>query len=350
MKKYLVPILLAIFIISCTRTGEKTFISADDPNIAFIGRFDLSDSRRPVFMYSGCNIRTVFKGTSVEMIMKDDSMRNAFNVIIDDSLFIITTNSTDSNYLLAQGLQNRKHTLNIIRRTEWHGGNTAFIGFKVDKGKVLYRPEIKEHKLEFIGNSYTCGYGNEGKSREEHFAYETENNYMTYGAIAARALDAEYLTVCRSGIGIWQGYGGGKDFTMPKFYDEVILGSTKGWDFSQYQPQLVVIDLGGNDLSVELDSVKFISTYVEFLGRIRKNYPAARIICAAGPSTPGTEWQKWQRYLHAVVEQFGKQDSQVYYFEFSTFKPNGSDWHPNVAEHSRMADELIPYIRELMRW
>jgi hypothetical protein len=89
---------------------------------------------------------------------------------------------------------------------------------------------------------------------------------------------------------------------------------------------------------------------VEFLGRIRSNYPAARIICAAGPSTPGADWRKWQRYLHAVVEQFGKQDSQVYYFEFSTFEPNGSDWHPNVEEHSRMADELIPFVRLLMRW
>ena len=350
MKKYLVPILLAVFGISCTRTGEKTFISADDPNIAFIGRFDLSDNRKPVFMYSGCNIRTVFRGTSVEMIMKDDSMRNAFTVIIDDSLFVITANSNDSIYLLAQGLQNGKHKLNIIRRTEWHGGNTTFLGFRVDKGKGLDRPEIKERKMEFIGNSYTCGYGNEGKSREEHFAYETENNYMTYGAIAARALNAEYLTVCRSGIGIWQGYGGGKDFTMPRFYNEVNLGSTKEWDFSQYQPQLVVIDLGGNDLSVELDSGKFISTSVEFLERIRSNYPAARIICAAGPSTPGEDWLKWRRYLHSVVEQFGKQDPQVYYFEFSTFEPNGSDWHPNVAEHSRMADELIPYIRELMDW
>jgi hypothetical protein len=211
-------------------------------------------------------------------------------------------------------------------------------------------PVLKERKLEFIGNSYTCGYGIEGKSREEHFSYETENNYLTYGAIAARALDAEYLTVCRSGIGIWQGYGGGKDFTMPGLYDEVVLGSEKIWDYTRYQPHLVVIDLGANDLSVELDSVQFISTYVEFLERIRRNYSTAKIVCAAGPSAPGTDWEKWQRYTDAVVEQFAKQDRQVFYFEFSTFEPNGSDWHPNVAEHARMAEELIPFISELMKW
>ena len=350
VKIYTLLTVLAFMGSSCARNGEKTFIAADDPNIVYIGRFDLADKGKPVFMYSGSNIRTVFRGTSLEMILKDDSMRNTFNVVIDDSLFVITANETDSVYRLAEGLRNSRHTVDIIRRTEWHGGNTTFLGFRVDKGKELHMPALKERKLEFIGNSYTCGYGIEGKSREEHFTYETENNYLTYGAIAARALDAEYFTVCRSGIGIWQGYGGGKDFTMPKLYDEVVLGSEKVWDYTRYQPHLVVIDLGANDLSVELDSVQFISTYVEFLERIRRNYTTSTIVCAAGPSTPGADWEKWQRYMHAVVEQFGKQDRQIFYFEFSTFEPNGSDWHPNVEEHARMAEELIPFIKELMKW
>ena len=87
--------------------------------------------------------------------------------------------------------------------------------------------------MEFIGDSYTCGYGNEGKSREEHFTYETENNYATYGAITARAFNAGYVAICRSGIGMYQSYGGGKTFTQPNLYDEIVVNSKARWDYTQ---------------------------------------------------------------------------------------------------------------------
>ncbi len=344
-------IILAAFLsVSCAKPDTKTFITPDNSNIAYLGRFDLSSPAKPVFMYSGCAIRTAFDGTSVELILKDDSLRNMFTVIIDDSLFVLTANRADSTYLLASGLPEKRHNLEIIRRTEWHGGNTTFLGLKIDRGGKLYQPVVKERKIEFIGDSYTCGYGNEGKSVEEHFAYETENNYLSYGAITARALDAEYVAVCRSGIGIVQGYGGGRDFTMPAHYDEVILNSSAKWDYSLYQPQLVVINLAGNDLSVPLDSAEFVNAYVAFLKRVRANYPGATIVCIAGPSSDNAKWVTWRNLMHGVVNQFGTMDQAIHYFEFSTMELHGSDWHPNVEEHQKMAGELTAFLKELMKW
>jgi hypothetical protein len=208
MKNWLSFLLLTIILSACKHSGSKSFISACNKKIALIGRFDLTDKSSPRFMYSGSLIRTEFNGTSIEVILKDDSLRNMFNVLVDDSMFVLTTNKPDGNYLLANNLENRRHTLEIYRRTEWHGGNTTFKGFNLDRGHRLYKPSVKTRIIEFIGDSYTCGYGNEGKSREEHFRFDTENNWQTYGAIASRELDAEYITVCRSGIGMWQGYGG----------------------------------------------------------------------------------------------------------------------------------------------
>ena len=84
--------------------------------------------------------------------------------------------------------------------------------------------------------------------------------------------------------------------------------------------------------------------------RIRKNYSSAKIVCVAGPSSPGDEWGKWKSYMHQIVEEYRKTDNATYYFEFSSFEPNGSDFHPNVKEHDRMANELIPFLKELMKW
>lgn len=350
MKNIFLFLAISLIFSGCTSSDKKTFIPADNPNIAYIGRFDKSDPQKPVFMYSGCIVRTVFKGTSIALVMKDDSLRNWFNVIIDDSLFVIKADRKDSIYLLASGLENKKHTLEIIRRSEWHGGNTTILGFYLDHHKKLLQPEVSDRLIEFIGDSYTCGYGNEGKSREEHFTYETENAYLAFGPLTARAVNAEYQLVSRSGIGMTQGYGGGKSFNMPRLYDEVTLDSTKRWDYSQSIPQLVMIDLGGNDFSAPLDSATFVGAYIKFLGRIRNNYNAAKIVCLVGPFSPDEKTHTWQHYVHAVVDSVSKKDSQVYYFEFNPIELNGSDWHPNVAEDQALAEELIPFVKNLMKW
>ena len=347
MKKLpLLVIVTSLCLFAIAQQQKVFFIPASSPNIQYIGRFDFSEKEKPVFMYSGCTIQTAFTGTSISVLLQDDSLRNWFTVKLDDSLFIFKADKKDGVYSVAQNLPDQKHTLEIIRRTEWHGGNTAFLGFNIDEGKKLLLLKRKKRAMEFIGDSYTCGYGIEGKSREEHFTYETENNYATYGAITARAFNADYVTVCRSGIGIYQSYGGGKTFTQPNLYDEIVTNSKARWDYTKNQPQVVVIDLGANDLSVTLDSVQFVNTYIQFVQKIRLQYPKAKIICVAGPSGLGDKWLKFQSHVLAVTNHFKNTDEGIYYFKFSPFDPHGSDWHPNIKEHEQMANELIPFIKK----
>jgi lysophospholipase L1-like esterase len=349
-KLSLLVIITSFCLVSIAQKKQVFFVAASDPNIQYIGRFDFSEKGKPVFMYSGCDIRTAFTGTSISVLLQDDSLRNWFTVKLDDSLFIFKANKKDGVYYLAQNLPNQKHTLEIIRRTEWHGGNTTFLGFNIDEGKKLVPLKRKKRAIEFIGDSYTCGYGNEGKTSEEHFTYETENNYASYGAITARAFNAGYVAVCRSGIGMYQSYGGGKTFTQPNLYDEIVVNGKARWDYTRNQPQLVVIDLGGNDLSVDLDSSAFVNTYIKFLQKIRLQYPKVKIICVAGPSGLGDTWVKFQSHVKAVANHFKSIDKGIYYFKFSPFDPHGSDGHPNIKEHQQMANELILFIKKITKW
>ncbi|MEP7231273.1 MAG: SGNH/GDSL hydrolase family protein [Ginsengibacter sp.] len=342
---------IAVFFVQIlgAQTGLKKFIGAANTKFSYIGRFDFSNATQPTFMYSGSAIKTVFSGTSVEMEMKDDSLRNYFTIIIDDSVFKLKTDKPTGIYMLAKNLPNKKHRLQIIRRTEWHGGDSHFVGLYLDVTKRLFKPTISKRSIEFIGDSYTCGYGNEGASRKEHFTYETENSYLSYGAITARALQAEYIGICLSGIGMYQGYGGGKEFAIPNYYDALTHSKKLSWNFAAHQPTMVVIDLGSNDFSAALDSVKFTTAYLNFLKRVRKNYPHSIIVCAAGPSGEGEKFNTQKSYIETVVNTFKKDDKAVHYFAFSTFQMNGSDWHPNVAEHKNMAGELIPFLKSLLK-
>ena len=343
-------IVLCIFLTGCTQNNQPDFVSASNSAIQYVGRFDFSNKEKPVFMYSGCSIKAAFTGTSITLKLQDDSLKNWFTVKLDDSIFIFPSNKKEGIYNLAKQLANKKHTIEISRRTEWHAGNTIFHGFEIDHGEKLLPVEKPVRTIEFIGNSYTCGYGNEGKSREEHFAFETENNYLTYGTFTARALNAAYVAVCRSGIGMYQSYGGEKDFVQPKLYDEIVVGSKARWDYKNNQPQVVVIELGTNDFSKPLDSAAYVNAYIQFIQKIRQQYPATKIICAAGPVSSGDSFHKFQTHVKAATDHFATSDKQVYYFYFGTMDFHGSDWHPTIKEHQQMADVLIPFIKKITNW
>ncbi|WP_138484385.1 SGNH/GDSL hydrolase family protein [Dyadobacter bucti] len=325
-------------------------VRADDKSISYTGRFDFSDRAKPRFMYSGCTIGAGFTGTSIAIKMKDDSLRNWFNVRIDDQLFKFESADSSGIYLLARNLPDKAHRITITRRTESHGGNTTFDGFIIDSGKTLYPLPRLTRTIEFIGNSLTCGYGNEGKSREEHFKYETQNADLVYGALVARKLDANYVAICRSGIGMLQSYDGNKGIVQPKLYDEIVAGSNAQWDYSANQPDIVVIELGANDLVKTLDSALFVNTYIAFVKKLRSQYPETDIICAAGPNLPGDRSLAFQSYVRSVQAQFKNTDKRVHYLDFGTVDANGSDWHQNLKEHQQMADALLPYIKKLKNW
>lgn len=330
--------------------AQQQLIKPDDPSIEYVGRFDFSNRQQPAFMYSGCMIRVGFTGTSITVKLQDDSLRNWYTVKLDDSVFIFKSGKTDGIYELTKNLRDGKHIIEISRRTEWHGGTTRFNGFMIGMESKAFKLPKTRRTIEFIGNSLTCGYGNEGKSREEHFSYETENNYHTYGTLVARAVKANYVAVCRSGIGMYQSYGGEKEFVQPKLYDEIVVGSKAGWDYKNNQPDVVVIELGANDLAKPLDSAAFVNAYVQFVKKIRGQYAKARIICAAGPDGTEEKDSKFQAYVKAVTNHVSQGDNRVYYFYFGRIDSNGSDWHPNLKEHEQMAEVLLPFVKKVAGW
>ncbi|HLF36169.1 MAG TPA: SGNH/GDSL hydrolase family protein [Cyclobacteriaceae bacterium] len=338
-----------ILFVSCR--PEVIFISPADPGIQYTGRIDFSDPANPVFMYSGVSIRAAFTGTSASIILKNDSSFNHFNVSLDTIEFVLKTRREDTLYRLAENLPNTSHRLEITRITEWHGGNTVFGGLKID-GRGLVPVYGKKHRIEFIGNSITCGYGTEGKSREEHFTYETQNCLHTYAANTAKKLGADFMLVCRSGIGMYQSYGGDTSFAMPLLYEEIISGSPVKWNFENFLPDVVVIELGANDLSSKVDSARFARAYLGFLKKLRSYYPSAKIVCISGPGSIGDEAgnTKWANLVSSAATAGSETLNNLYYYPMEAVEHNGSDWHPSAAEHEILSVNLTEYLRSLMNW
>lgn len=165
-------------------------------------------------------------------------------------------------------------------------------------GRVRPLPERKR-KIEFIGDSITCGYGVDG-NLSNVFSTATEDVRAAYAYIAASLLRADACYSCYSGFGLVSGYTGDGvrnahdlvplywkktgicDFSFP---DGERPDETER-DFSAFCPDTVVINLGTNDISYTGEDAarqkEYQREYIAFLETVRAVYPEAEIVCVLG--------------------------------------------------------------------
>lgn len=106
------------------------------------------------------------------------------------------------------GVSRNAHALRIQKRTEGEFGKTTIHRFLLPQSGALQQANIERSRhIEFIGNSLTCGYGTEGKDRNEPFKLETENCNLSFSTIVSRYFDADYTLVAHSGRGAVRNYG-----------------------------------------------------------------------------------------------------------------------------------------------
>jgi hypothetical protein len=334
-------------------------IAPSDTLIEYSGRIDFTNVNAPRFSYSGVSIRTCFKGTSVSVILNDERGENYYNIILDKTeISRIQPQTGQQTYQLAENLDDTLHQIEIFRLTEEMFGKTSFLGFVMDEADSLVAiNDIREPLIEYIGNSITCGYGNEGVNGGT-FGASTENHYMTYAAITSRSFNARHLAVCKSGIGIYRNYDGpaeGSPDCMPNFYNRIYLyNAVPKYSFAE-TPDLVCINLGTNDFStIGGDSALYVGKYLNFIDSIQNHYSQPDIICLVGSMLGGDNLERVRRYVQFVADSANNRGKgNVYFFEMSEQTGDlgiAIDYHPTIAQHMKNSRELIQFISELKEW
>src|SRR4051812_14494366 len=251
--------------------------------VRIIGRADWSDPAGPRFCWSGTSVVARFSGSSIGVRLRDGG--NHFQPVLDGvELPVLAATAEQDSYPLASGLRAGAHELVLHRRTEAFVGETQFLGLILDEGAALLAPPAPAaRRLQFIGDSITCGYGIDAADQYERFSPATENHYRAFGALAARALGAEAVTVAYSGKGLYRNFGGDTVEPMPELHERVLLERRDRWDFTRWTPDAVVINLGTNDFGPGDPGPRFGEAYRAFLARLKANHPGAHILCTLGP-------------------------------------------------------------------
>ncbi len=352
--------LLLLLTLFGTSYPQNKIITFDNPDIYYEGRIMYNDNSA-VLSWSGTSASIWFEGTGISAVLQDADTANYYNVILDDSnIFKIHTDSVKRIYSLASGLSEGKHKIELFKRTEWDKGKTFFFGFETPGNTVILSPPAPpKRKIEFFGNSITCGYAMEDNSGGDSWFGYFENNYLSYAAITARHFNARYYCTSKSGIGIIVSWF---PLIMPKMYDRLDpADSTSKWDFTKYTPDIVVINLFQNDSWIvnKPDNEQFkyrfgtkapdenfiVKSYKDFVATIRNKYPEAHIICALGNMDATKEGSPWPGYIQKAVNDLS--DPKIY---THFFKYKNTDGHPKVNEQKAMADSLIVFIEKNINW
>ncbi len=261
-----------------------------------------------------------------------------------------------------EGDSPQSHTLRLVKLSEC---SQSLLGVKaiLTDGEVSPLPEGKK-RIEFVGDSITCGYGVEG-TVEDTFSTATENAEKSHAFLAGAALGADTVLTAYSGCGLVSGYTEGdvnEDNLMIPVYESagripwVLPGGRTPreipWDFSLFRPDVVVIQLGNNDLSwtrgIPEREEMYRQKYMEFLTVVRRNNPDARILCALGVFGEGLvdvmdravlEWRQRTGDGAVGVLHLPAMDEAAY--------GAGADHHPSERFQRLLADV---FVRRLGQW
>lgn len=275
-------------------------------------------------------------------------------------------------YTLYESEEEAQHTVTVWKLSENFRGKVGLIGLDTD-GQLLHQnahePELA---IEFIGDSITCGYGNEASHRDDPFKPEEENGYMSFAMRASRELHAQASCISVSGISVAldpdrkfpMGIPGMEDlypYTDRPYEERTGKTEFTPWDFDSYPVDAVVINLGTNDVNAlklannleeRGDASQFFKNrYMEFIKTIRRfRGTKPFILCTLGP----LDYYLYEE-IRDVVDAYKAETGDV---KIDTFKFGGvilwsegfgAVGHPSAKTHERMGRELAAKLRQCLK-
>ena len=316
--------------------------------VHLVGRFDLTDPAAPGSTWPLTSMSTRIDGTGLDVNL-DGAGGVYFQVEVDGSpTTVFQTSGGPQSYPVVSGLASGQHDIGIYRRNEGFFGVVQFVGFTATGGGTMIEsPRPYQHRIEFIGDSLTCGYGIEGADQYCSFSGDTESAYLTYAAVASRATAAEPHIIAYSGKGVFQNYGGDTTEPMPELYGRTLTDSaTPAWSFSSWIADAVVVNLGTNDFSATIAQSDFVNAYVTLLGTIRSYYPSAMIFCVS--------WADWgaqhEQWVVDAMTQSGDANTRHLSFAIDPADGYGCDGHTSITTNQKLGAQLAQALGSELGW
>ncbi len=307
------------------------------------------------YSWPGVYFETAFEGDSLTLKFDDD--QNNFQLIIDSGEPIAIKKPGKTDYLVPN-LTKGKHRVRLEKISETQSSSGRFLGFYSDD-KPAALPKRKR-QIEFIGDSYTVGYGNISPSREctNDELFNTTNTQLAFGPLVGKHFNADYQINASSGFGIVRNYNGhSPDKNLIGLYPFTL--HTNHYIYaSNWQPQVIVIGLGTNDFSTQLNENErwktraelqqdYVTKYVGFVKSLHSKHPKAQFVLMASDKMEGELAGQVGKVLAQLkADGIKKIDSII----FSELDYQGCHWHPSANDDKLLADLIIKHLQSKKVW
>jgi lysophospholipase L1-like esterase len=275
------------------------------------------------------------------------------HVRVDDEPVVSLVKPAAGSYRV-DGLNQGTHTIRVEVASENQAAPASFRGFALPPDGKALDSRARARQIEFIGDSYTVGYGNISPTREctTDEVWAATDTSQGFGPIVARRYDADYQINAISGRGIVRNWDGTPGDPLPVAYPFVLFDKKTAYKDDRWRPQIIVIELGTNDFSTALHPQErwksrdalhadFEATYIRFVKQLRAKNPKAFFILMASDGADGeiqAEVQKVLKQLQAAGEQ------RIDFIPMNGLAMTGCHFHPSTADDKTVADSLIRFI------
>lgn len=325
------------------------------------GRVEVLKNNSIILIGSASSVTFGFSGTECIVHIKAQDHHNYIVIEVDGKYIGRQQIQTSDNAIPVKALTDSKHTVTIYKATEAANGNVIFTSAE---GKLFNAKKTVKKKIEFIGDSITCGMGNDtiaipcGKGEW----YDQHNGYYSYAPITARALNADFLLSAVSGIGIYRNWNDEHidEAIMPDVYENLYLNkdNSKPYTFG-FNPDITCIALGTNDFSegdgkkqrLPFNEEKYIANYVNFIKTVYKHSPDTHIVLLDSPMVKGEKSKTFAKCLNRIKDAINKEKGHkpVTVFIYNEVIPHGCGYHPEIEDDKLMASQLAPYLQTLLK-
>ncbi|WP_051947155.1 SGNH/GDSL hydrolase family protein [Muricauda sp. MAR_2010_75] len=356
-------ILLTLNLLGCDvdNKDERYLYRSGDTIFYYQGRVLKKDSHTTLIS-SASGVEFNAEGDTLELFLKSNNdSHNYFTLSIDGKYkdrYQIGSDSINRIAIALPTVGPEPHGVGLYKATEASNGSILFYGAKSKKiGVATIR---RSTKMEFIGNSITCGMGadlstvpcGEGEWFDQH------NAYLAFGPRVARALNSDYLLSSVSGIGMYRNWNDENlaEPIMPEVYDNLFLNTDTSHKYSfDDKPDIICICLGTNDMSegdgtkprLPFNKEKFVQNYTKFVEHLFGKNPEAKMVLLTSPMVSGDKGKILLESLKEVKDHFGN-DPKISIFQFEEMQPNGCTSHPDLEDHKTMADQLEPFLKKIL--
>jgi lysophospholipase L1-like esterase len=330
-----------------------------------VGRLKTTDAGVQ-YTWPGTYFEGRFRGTGVGLVLNDSN--NDYVVAVDGTTVATLVTPGQVTHWV-KDLANGDHTVRLAKRTEspWAAGEFGGL-VPAAGGAILAKPAARSRQIEFIGDSWTAGYGDMSTSRDCASTGVTRNSNAdaAFGALTARGLNADYQINAWSGMGMVRNYNGQTpDTTFRTYYDTDLqaLWNSTAWPVpSTWKPKVVVIGLGINDFSTALNAgekwatvdalaADYRAAYLAFIDKLRTRYGAGTEIVLTYPDLSYQTTAFADSIQQIVKTRHDGGDARVssLYYDNNALGLDllGCDWHPSQHDHQILAATLTKHLATL---